>query len=256
MTVNGTDKDDVAKATSIAGGVAITGLGAAVNVTGNEADRDLVTVAGLGGADTLTSGIGIPEGPFAVVLDGGEGSDTATYNGTAGDDQINAVANGTLAYAGATGNVAIETSPTVESLVLAGGNGADTLTGTGNLAALATITMDGGSGDDTLRGGNGADTLLGGSGNDLVDGNQGNDTALLGGGNDRFSWDPGDGNDTVEGGSGSDALDFNGSATNELIEVSANGGRVRFTRNIATIVMDLDDTEAINAAHAGRRRRR
>ena len=38
------------------------------------------------------------------------------------------------------------------------------------------ITVDGGTGDDTLIGGAGAETLIGGSGNDVVDGNLGADT--------------------------------------------------------------------------------
>ena len=103
-----------------------------------------------------------------------------------------------------------------------------------------TVTIDGGAGNDTLLGGSGAETLIGGAGNDLVDGNQGIDTAMLGTGNDRFNWDPGDGNDTVDGQAGTDALDFNGSNIGELFTLRANGGRVRFTRNIANIVMDLD----------------
>ena len=39
---------------------------------------------------------------------------------------------------------------------------------------------------------------------------------------------------------------FNGSAGNEIFEASANGGRVRFTRNLGNIVMDLNDVEAID----------
>ena len=35
------------------------------------------------------------------------------------------------------------------------------------------------------------------------------------------------------------------------METSANGGRVRFTRDIANIVMDLDDVETINAKALG-----
>ena len=35
------------------------------------------------------------------------------------------------------------------------------------------------------------------------------------------------------------------------METSANGGRVRFTRDIANIVMDLDDVETINANALG-----
>jgi Ca2+-binding RTX toxin-like protein len=121
----------------------------------------------------------------------------------------------------------------------------------GNLAALTAITMDGGSGEDTILGSNGADLLNGGPGNDFVDGQQGTDTALLGTGNDRFQWDPGDGNDTVEGQGGTDTLDFNGSNIGEILEASANGSRVRFTRNIANIVMDLDDVEALTVRSLG-----
>ena len=38
---------------------------------------------------------------------------------------------------------------------------------------------------------------------------------------------------------------FNGANINEKIDISANGGRVRFTRDVANIVMDLNGTEAI-----------
>ena len=69
---------------------------------------------------------------------------------------------------------------------------------------------------------------------------------MLGSGNDHFTWDPGDASDTVEGQSGTDTLDFNGANIAELFELSANGNRVRFTRNVASIVMDLDDVEALN----------
>ena len=88
--------------------------------------------------------------------------------------------------------------------------------------------------------------LLGGDGNDAIDGNQGNDTALMGAGDDRFTWDPGDGSDIVEGQDGRDAMTFNGANIAEQFDVSANGGRVRFLRNVGNIAMDLDDVEAID----------
>ena len=121
----------------------------------------------------------------------------------------------------------------------------------GNLAALIGITVDGGLGNDTLLGSNGVDILLGGDGTDFVDGQQGNDTAFLGAGDDTFQWDPGDGSDTIEGQDGRDAMTFNGSAANERMETSANGGRVRFTRDVAAITMDLNDVESINAKALG-----
>ena len=110
-------------------------------------------------------------------------------------------------------------------------------------------TLDGGDGNDTLLGGSGADTFMGGDGNDFVDGNRGNDTAFLGAGDDTFQWDPGDGSDVVEGQDGHDRMLFNGANVNEKFDVSANGGRVRFTRDVANIVMDLDDVEGV-AFHA------
>ena len=39
---------------------------------------------------------------------------------------------------------------------------------------------------------------------------------------------------------------FNGSNGGEIFDVSANGERVLFTRNLGNIVMDLDDVETID----------
>ncbi len=39
---------------------------------------------------------------------------------------------------------------------------------------------------------------------------------------------------------------FNGSAGNEIFDVSANGGRLRFTRNLGNIVMDMNDVEKVD----------
>jgi Ca2+-binding RTX toxin-like protein len=102
-----------------------------------------------------------------------------------------------------------------------------------------------GPGEDTILGSNGADVLRGGDDNDFIDGQQGNDTVFGGAGNDTIQWDPGDGSDTVEGGDGTDTLLFNGSAGAEILEASANGARVRFTRNLGSVVMDLDDVEIL-----------
>ena len=135
---------------------------------------------------------------------------------------------------------------TSEKLVLNANGGNDSFSATGNLAALIGITVDGGAGNDTILGSNGVDLLLGGDENDFIDGQQGNDIAFLGAGDDVFQWDPGDGSDTVEGQDGTDTMLFNGSAGAEIFEASANGGRARFTRNLGTIVMDLDDLEAID----------
>ena len=180
--------------------------------------------------------------------EGGAGTDTVEVNGGNGLEQFTATANGTRVRFDRLNPApfAIDIG-TSENLVLNANGGDDSFSATGNLVALIKLTVDGGAGNDSLLGSNGVDILLGGAGNDFADGQQGNDVAFLGAGDDTFQWDPGDGSDVVEGQDGSDRLAFNGSAASEIMEASANGGRVRFTRNVANIVMDLDDVETIAA---------
>jgi hypothetical protein len=113
------------------------------------------------------------------------------------------------------------------------------------------LTVDGGSGDDTLDGGDGVEVFHGGSGRDAVDGNRGNDTGILGSGQDSFRWDPGDGSDVVEGDSGTDTLDFNGADGNENMRLSPNGGRSLFLRDAGNIRMDMDGVERLDLTALG-----
>jgi Ca2+-binding RTX toxin-like protein len=96
-----------------------------------------------------------------------------------------------------------------------------------------------------MNGGLGADLFLGSEGNDFVIGGDGDDVGLLGAGDDTFVWNPGDDNDTIEGQDGFDDLAFNGANLAEEVSVSANGGRVIFFRNVASVVMDMNDVESI-----------
>ena len=98
----------------------------------------------------------------------------------------------------------------------------------------------------TMNGGLGADILIGSEGDDLFNGGDGDDTVFMGAGDDTFVWNPGDDNDVLEGQAGFDKMVFNGANVAENINISANGGRVRFFRDIANVTMDLDDVEAIN----------
>ena len=184
--------------------------------------------------------------------EGGAESDTVEVNGGGGAEVFTTTANGTRVRFDrldpAPFSIDIGTS---EKLVLNANGGNDSYSATGNLAALIAITVDGGTGEDTILGSNGNDTLSGGDADDFVDGQQGNDTAFLGAGNDVFQWDPGDGSDTVEGQDNTDTMLFNGSAGAELFEASANGPRVRFTRNLGSIVMDVNDLEVIDLKTLG-----
>jgi hypothetical protein len=143
---------------------------------------------------------------------------------------------------------------TFRVIEVAAGNGDDTVRidqVNGAFTTTETTRIDGGNGSDTLLGGSGAEICVGGNGDDFVDGNGGADTAFLGRGDDVFVWDPGDASDIVEGGRGSDTMVFNGAAGNEILTASAEGGRVHFTRNLGSIVMDLDDVEVIDVRALG-----
>jgi Ca2+-binding RTX toxin-like protein len=247
-----------------AGNDTLTG-GSGADTLNGEADND--TLFGRGGIDLLLGGLGDDilaggdgddqmfggdgndlmvwnPGDDSDLMEGGAGTDTVEVNGGGGGEIFSVTANGTRVRFDR-----IDPAPfaldigTSENLVLNAGAGDDTISATGNLAALISLTLDGGAGNDTILGGNGADLLLGGDGNDFVDGQQGNDTAFLGIGGDVFQWDPGDGSDIVEGQAGTDELLFNGSAGNEIFALSSNGGRTQLTRNLGNIVMDMNDVE-------------
>ncbi len=133
-----------------------------------------------------------------------------------------------------------------DSLVVNALGGDDVVTATTLPAGVIKLTIDGGAGEDDLLGSQGADAFLGGDGDDNIFGDNGNDVALMGAGDDAFQWDPGDGNDTLEGQDGTDTMLFFGANVSENIDIAANGGRVRFFRDVANVTMDLDDVETID----------
>lgn len=209
-------------------------------LTGGDADDQ---VFGEAGNDRL---IWNP-GDDTDLNEGGAGIDTIEVNGGNGAEIFTATANGSRVRFDRVNPAPFSLDiGTSENLVVNMNGGDDSFSATGNLAALIQITVDGGAGNDTILGSNGADVLLGGDGDDFIDGQQGNDTAFLGAGNDIFQWDPGDGNDVVEGQAGTDRMLFNGANINEIFDASANGSRVRFTRNVGNIVMDLNGVEGID----------
>jgi Ca2+-binding RTX toxin-like protein len=191
-------------------------------------------------------------GDGSDLNEGGAGIDTVEVEGGNASETFTAAANG--------GRVRFDrVSPapffldigSSENLVVNMNGGDDTFTGGNGLAGLINLTVDGGAGNDTITGGDGNDLLIGGDGNDVIDGGRGSDVALMGAGDDTFVWDPGDGSDTVEGQGGSDTLLFNGSNASEQMDLSANGQRVRLSRNIGNVVMDLNGVEGVDVKALG-----
>jgi len=213
------------------------------------------------GNDTLTGGDGDDQmfgqagndrmiwnpGDDSDLMEGGDGIDTAEVNGGNGSEVFTITANGARVRLDR-----VDPAPfnldigTTENLVINANGGDDVITAGNGLSALISLTIDGGAGNDTITGGDGNDMLLGGDGNDVITGGRGNDAAQLGAGDDTFVWNPGDGSDTVEGEAGSDTLLFNGANIAEKIDISANGPRVRFTRDVAGITTDVNGIETIH----------
>ncbi len=129
--------------------------------------------------------------------------------------QLNPI--GTITDLNGNGLVIPATDDETLNVLLVGGQGDDTITGTngddtinageGNnqvfgLAGKDTITA--GSGDDQIDGGSGDDIIWAGSGDDRIFGGAGNDILAGEGSDDRI--EGGNGNDTLIGGAGNDKL--------------------------------------------------
>ena len=205
-----------------------------VNASNGE---DVITVNDLTSTNVTQVNIDLQAG-----LGGGDGlADTVIVNGNDGDDSFQiasfengsrvAVATTAFPFINITGAEAVNDRLVVNAL--AGNDVVDA----GSLAANAIgLTLNGGAGNDEL---------LAGGGNDLVNGGTGDDRVFLEAGDDTFVWNPGDGNDTVEGMTGRDTMVFNGNNMSENFTLSANGARVRFTRNVGNVTMDLNGVERI-----------
>ena len=211
-------------------------------------DVDILRVAALGGADSLTVDDLSATDVFQVDADLGAGLDRAVVNGSADDDQTS-VSNltGAVSVLGPT-FVRFTQAEATDRLEITGRGGEDILSA--STAGMA-LTLDGGEDSDTVLGGPGDDLLIGGGDFDDVKGGKGDDVARLGADFDRFSWAPGDGSDDVDGGASRDSLFFLGEGAAEAFDVSADGRRVRFTRDVGNIVMDLSDLEEIDTLAGG-----
>ena len=218
------------------------------------------------GDDTLTGGAGTDQvfgeagndrmiwnpGDGTDLNEGGAGTDTVEVNGGNGAENFTVTANGTRVRFDridpAPFSIDIGSS---ENLVVNMNGGDDKFTAGNGLATLISLAVDGGTGNDTITGGDGADRLLGGDGDDVVNGGRGNDVVFMGAGNDTFVWNPGDGSDVVEGQDGNDTMIFNGANINENMTISANGTRVRLTRDVGAVTMDINGVEAVSVNALG-----
>jgi Ca2+-binding RTX toxin-like protein len=221
-----------------------------------------INLVALGGADTVNvgdlTGTDVTQVNVDLASPAGSGTgdgqaDTVIVNGTNAADTITVLGQGTSAsVAGLQAAVNIIGSEGAnDSLVINALGGDDSVNAGALQAGVIKLTVDGGAGNDILLGSQGNDILIGGDGNDFIQGNQGSDVAFLGAGDDTFQWNPGDGSDTVEGQDGKDTLLFFGSNASENFDISANGSRVRFFRDVGNVTMDLNGIEDIELRPLG-----
>jgi Ca2+-binding RTX toxin-like protein len=214
------------------------------NVTMDLDDVEHIEFRALGGADNIVIGDLTGTDMTRIDLDlraAGGGSDaqldSVTVNASGGGDNFGVAGDsGGVNVFGLGASVNLFFADSTDRLTLNGLAGNDVINAQSLRAGAVQLTMNGGLG---------ADLFIGSEGGDLIVGGDGNDTALMGAGDDTFVWNPGDDNDIIEGQAGTDTMLFNGANIAEKINISANGGRVLFTRDVASVVMDLNDTELI-----------
>ena len=181
-------------------GTVFSGTPAVDNVTGTDGVDLFLT---RGGNDVIHAGGGNDAILYTIgdgvdTIDGGTGTDTLFVSGTAGNDTIHAVVNGSGVISSIEGM-----SPTgVELFKVDAGSGTDTLdysgttsavtvnlaagTATGFASAAGFENVTGGTGNDSLTGNASANTLTGGAGDDTLNGGMGADTMVGGIGNDTY----------------------------------------------------------------------
>jgi len=212
---------------------------------------DHVTINDLEYTDVKTININLEGVKGSKLGDGAK--DSVTIEGTTERDRIKLSSDAEgIAVEGLAAKVNITYAEYAQDILRVNANGGNDSIDASNLGAdKIQLVLDGGFGNDKIIGSQGVETVYGGEGNDTVAGQQGDDTAYLGQGDDIFIWNPGDGSDVVEGDEGKDTLRFNGSNGDEVMQLSTNGDRLKFLRDLGNINMDLGGIERVEVEAKG-----
>jgi Ca2+-binding RTX toxin-like protein len=158
----------------------------------------------------------------------------------------------------------------ITSIVVTGGSGANAIDLSGvtdadqnpavvtDYPAIASVTIDGAGGNDTITGSEHTDTMRGGDGDDRIVGDEnkapGSFDVFEGqGGNDTLVWNPGHDSDKMDGGDGADTIEMNGGGGGEQFTVKPSPtapGRVQFDRTGPTppgpFTLDIGTAERLD----------
>ena len=179
--------------------------------------------------------------------EGGGGVDTVEVNGGNGVEQFTTTANGARVRFDRINPApfAIDIG-TSENLVLNANGGDDSFSATGNLAALIAITVDGGAGNDTILGSNGIDRCSAATATTSSMASRATTSPSWAQATTPSSGIRATAATRSKARTAPTVMLFNGSAGDEIFDASANGQRLRFTRNLGNIVMDTDDVEVVD----------
>lgn len=165
-----------------------------------------------------TVNIGLDDQSRLVIRDSAGRNDNLTITFNAGTQQIVIVDSAN----NLTTSVGTQITPREVRVPLASitggaliadlGGGNDKLTLAAFPAALLSVSLFGGAGNDSLTGGAGVETFFGGDGNDAIIGGAGDDVLIGGAGNDK-----------LDGGLGTDLVDEGGNADFKLTNTALTG---------------------------------
>jgi Ca2+-binding RTX toxin-like protein len=277
VVVNGGDGNDsvtvLAKTTEIAGAT-LGGDGGDDVLTGADTND---TLGGGDGNDRLVGAQGTD------VMNGGAGNDTLVWNNGDGSDRMNGDAGNDGAEVNGSptlGDVftldpepggvkfqrtnlkAFTLDTSTERFQVNGLGGNDSVSASPGVGAATLLSVDGGTGNDTVNGSDGPDLILGGEGNDVLNGgggddriagDRGTDTMNGGSGDDTLVWNNGDGTDVMNGDDGRDDIEVNGApAAGDIFTVQPNAARIKFDRtNLVPFTLDLGSSETMHANGLG-----
>ncbi len=231
LTITGADQTAAGSGDTID----VSSMTEAVTINAGSGDD---TITGGAGADTINAGSG---DDTLIYADGSDLSGDTSVDGGAGDDTIRFTSASASVDDADFANVAADSIETVEltgdgntSITLGSSGDAATsgltITGADQTAAgsgdtidvssmTEAVTINAGSGDDTITGGAGADTINAGSGDDTITGGAGADDLTGGAGDDTFKFATGDvaTGETLADGSGTTTIS------------TAGGGSVDFS---------------------------
>src|SRR5829696_2555209 len=277
VVVNGGDGNDaltlLARNTEI-GGSKVLGDGGDDLLTGADSNDSLAggdgndRLVGARGDDVMSGGAGNDtlvwnQGDGSDVANGDAGNDVAEVNGapTLGDVfTLDPVAGGVKLRRTNLGPFTFDAA--TERFEVNGLGGNDSVTANDGVGAATLLSVDGGTGADTVNGSDGPDLIVGGEaddvlngggGDDRIVGDRGTDTMNGGAGDDTLVWNNGDNTDAANGDDGRDDVEVNGApAAGDIFTVQPNGARIKFDRpNLVPFSIDIGSSETLHANGLG-----